>query len=164
MKTLCSLECLRQRTSPWKMIKTHADAKVMRVTDHLIKKEQEAAWDSKDIFSSFFSFESNFFVCVQLHEGNGHTSDFWGTALRGARQPWSKKNTFTSACMHTNTSTQTWMENRWNFFKKPSLIRVMFASSLLQDEQSDSGMVLPSEELNHLTWNNGTKNRKLSRW
>ncbi|XP_036934609.1 vascular endothelial growth factor receptor 1 isoform X2 [Acanthopagrus latus] len=33
-----------------------------------------------------------------------------------------------------------------------------------EDEQSDSGMVLPSEELNHLTWNNGTKNRKLSRF
>ncbi|XP_051266110.1 vascular endothelial growth factor receptor 1 isoform X2 [Dicentrarchus labrax] len=32
------------------------------------------------------------------------------------------------------------------------------------DEQSDSGMVLPSEELKHLTWNNGTKNRKLSRF
>ncbi|XP_030254120.1 vascular endothelial growth factor receptor 1 isoform X2 [Sparus aurata] len=33
-----------------------------------------------------------------------------------------------------------------------------------EDEQSDSGMVLPSEELKHLTWNNGTKNRKLSRF
>ncbi|KAM9337201.1 vascular endothelial growth factor receptor 1 [Symphorus nematophorus] len=32
------------------------------------------------------------------------------------------------------------------------------------DEQSDSGMVLPSEELKHLTWNNSTKNRKLSRF
>ncbi|XP_041817873.1 vascular endothelial growth factor receptor 1 [Chelmon rostratus] len=32
------------------------------------------------------------------------------------------------------------------------------------DEQSDSGMILPSEELKHLTWNNGTKNRKLSRF
>ncbi|XP_038583827.1 vascular endothelial growth factor receptor 1 isoform X1 [Micropterus salmoides] len=32
------------------------------------------------------------------------------------------------------------------------------------DEQSDSGMVLPSEELKHLTWNNGTKNRTLSRF
>ncbi|KAE8279885.1 Vascular endothelial growth factor receptor 1 [Larimichthys crocea] len=32
------------------------------------------------------------------------------------------------------------------------------------DEQSDSGMVLPSEELKHLTWNNGAKNRKLSRF
>ncbi|XP_070783880.1 vascular endothelial growth factor receptor 1 isoform X2 [Enoplosus armatus] len=32
------------------------------------------------------------------------------------------------------------------------------------DEQSDSGMVLPSEELKHLTWNNDTKNRKLSRF
>uniref|UniRef100_A0A3B4WTA9 receptor protein-tyrosine kinase n=1 Tax=Seriola lalandi dorsalis TaxID=1841481 RepID=A0A3B4WTA9_SERLL len=38
----------------------------------------------------------------------------------------------------------------------------MFASSLLQDEQSDSGMVLPSEELKHMTWNNSTKTRKLS--
>ncbi|XP_044031605.1 vascular endothelial growth factor receptor 1 isoform X3 [Siniperca chuatsi] len=32
------------------------------------------------------------------------------------------------------------------------------------DEQSDSGMVLPSEELKHLMWNNSTKNRKLSRF
>ncbi|XP_076577551.1 vascular endothelial growth factor receptor 1 isoform X2 [Chaetodon auriga] len=32
------------------------------------------------------------------------------------------------------------------------------------DEQSDSGMVLPSDELKHLTWNNGAKNRKLSRF
>ncbi|XP_020500898.2 vascular endothelial growth factor receptor 1 isoform X1 [Labrus bergylta] len=32
------------------------------------------------------------------------------------------------------------------------------------DEQSDSGMVLPSEELKHLTWNNSPKNRKLSRF
>uniref|UniRef100_A0A8D0CQA1 receptor protein-tyrosine kinase n=1 Tax=Sander lucioperca TaxID=283035 RepID=A0A8D0CQA1_SANLU len=32
-----------------------------------------------------------------------------------------------------------------------------------QDEQSDSGMVLPSEELKRLMWNNGTKNGKLSR-
>ncbi|XP_022600071.1 vascular endothelial growth factor receptor 1 [Seriola dumerili] len=32
------------------------------------------------------------------------------------------------------------------------------------DEQSDSGMVLPSEELKHMTWNNGTKTRKLSRF
>uniref|UniRef100_UPI0037E70419 vascular endothelial growth factor receptor 1 isoform X1 n=1 Tax=Semicossyphus pulcher TaxID=241346 RepID=UPI0037E70419 len=32
------------------------------------------------------------------------------------------------------------------------------------DEQSDSGMVLPSEELRHLMWNNNTKNRKLSRF
>uniref|UniRef100_A0A4W6DRC4 receptor protein-tyrosine kinase n=1 Tax=Lates calcarifer TaxID=8187 RepID=A0A4W6DRC4_LATCA len=31
-----------------------------------------------------------------------------------------------------------------------------------QDEQSDSGMVLPSEELKHMTWSNSTK--KLSRW
>uniref|UniRef100_A0A4W6DRA7 receptor protein-tyrosine kinase n=1 Tax=Lates calcarifer TaxID=8187 RepID=A0A4W6DRA7_LATCA len=30
------------------------------------------------------------------------------------------------------------------------------------DEQSDSGMVLPSEELKHMTWSNSTK--KLSRW
>ncbi|TDG97301.1 hypothetical protein EPR50_G00224400 [Perca flavescens] len=32
------------------------------------------------------------------------------------------------------------------------------------DEQSDSGMVLPSEELKRLMWNNSTKNRKLSRF
>ncbi|XP_067434475.1 vascular endothelial growth factor receptor 1 isoform X1 [Thunnus thynnus] len=32
-----------------------------------------------------------------------------------------------------------------------------------EDEQSDSGMVLPSEELKQLTWNNGTMNRKLGR-
>ncbi|KAM9839361.1 LOW QUALITY PROTEIN: vascular endothelial growth factor receptor 1 [Aulostomus maculatus] len=32
-----------------------------------------------------------------------------------------------------------------------------------EEEQSDSGMVLPSEELKHLTWNNGSKSRKLSR-
>ncbi|KAM3593029.1 uncharacterized protein V6R79_004741 [Siganus canaliculatus] len=32
------------------------------------------------------------------------------------------------------------------------------------DEQSDSGMVLPSEELKHLTWNNSSKNRKFSRF
>ncbi|KAM6971481.1 vascular endothelial growth factor receptor 1 [Tautogolabrus adspersus] len=32
------------------------------------------------------------------------------------------------------------------------------------DEQSDSGMVLPSEELKQLTWNNSPKNRKLSRF
>ncbi|XP_056220845.1 vascular endothelial growth factor receptor 1 isoform X2 [Seriola aureovittata] len=32
------------------------------------------------------------------------------------------------------------------------------------DEQSDSGMVLPSEELKHMTWNNSTKTRKLSRF
>ncbi|XP_071341314.1 vascular endothelial growth factor receptor 1 isoform X2 [Trachinotus anak] len=32
------------------------------------------------------------------------------------------------------------------------------------DEQSDSGMVLPSEELKHMAWNNGTKTRKLSRF
>ncbi|XP_039982500.1 vascular endothelial growth factor receptor 1 isoform X2 [Xiphias gladius] len=32
------------------------------------------------------------------------------------------------------------------------------------DEQSDSGMVLPSEELKQMTWNNGTKTRKLSRF
>ncbi|KAF3836506.1 hypothetical protein F7725_029064 [Dissostichus mawsoni] len=31
-----------------------------------------------------------------------------------------------------------------------------------QDEQSDSGMVLPSEELKHVTWNNCTKSEKLS--
>ncbi|XP_041669910.1 vascular endothelial growth factor receptor 1 [Cheilinus undulatus] len=34
----------------------------------------------------------------------------------------------------------------------------------LDDEQSDSGMVLPSEELKHLMTNNSTKNRKLSRF
>ncbi|KAK1884862.1 Vascular endothelial growth factor receptor 1 [Dissostichus eleginoides] len=33
----------------------------------------------------------------------------------------------------------------------------------LNDEQSDSGMVLPSEELKHVTWNNCTKSEKLSR-
>lgn len=32
------------------------------------------------------------------------------------------------------------------------------------DEQSDSGMVLPSEEMKRLTWNNGPKGRKLSRF
>ncbi|XP_026147831.1 vascular endothelial growth factor receptor 1 isoform X2 [Mastacembelus armatus] len=32
------------------------------------------------------------------------------------------------------------------------------------DEQSDSGMVLPSEELKHITWNKCTKNKKLSRF
>ncbi|XP_070709059.1 vascular endothelial growth factor receptor 1 [Pempheris klunzingeri] len=32
------------------------------------------------------------------------------------------------------------------------------------DEQSDSGMVLPSEELKHVRWNNGTNNRKLRRF
>ncbi|XP_049913306.1 vascular endothelial growth factor receptor 1 isoform X1 [Epinephelus moara] len=32
------------------------------------------------------------------------------------------------------------------------------------DEQSDSGMVLPSEELKDLTWNNDTMNKKLSRF
>ncbi|XP_034416288.1 vascular endothelial growth factor receptor 1 [Cyclopterus lumpus] len=32
------------------------------------------------------------------------------------------------------------------------------------DEQSDSGMVLPSEEMKRLTWNNGPKSRKLSRF
>ncbi|XP_032360311.1 vascular endothelial growth factor receptor 1 [Etheostoma spectabile] len=31
------------------------------------------------------------------------------------------------------------------------------------EEQSDSGMILPSEELKRLMWNNGTKNRKVSR-
>lgn len=35
---------------------------------------------------------------------------------------------------------------------------------LLQDEQSDSGMVLQSDEMKHVTWNNITKNKKLSRW
>uniref|UniRef100_A0A671TXM8 receptor protein-tyrosine kinase n=1 Tax=Sparus aurata TaxID=8175 RepID=A0A671TXM8_SPAAU len=67
------------------------------------------------------------------------------------------------ACTHTATQTCEWKTGEKNK-NKPSLIRIMFASSLLQDEQSDSGMVLPSEELKHLTWNNGTKNRKLSRW
>ncbi|CAJ1082186.1 vascular endothelial growth factor receptor 1 isoform X2 [Xyrichtys novacula] len=32
------------------------------------------------------------------------------------------------------------------------------------DEQSDSGMVLPSEELKRFTWNNSNKNRKLKRF
>ncbi|XP_040921731.1 vascular endothelial growth factor receptor 1 isoform X2 [Toxotes jaculatrix] len=32
------------------------------------------------------------------------------------------------------------------------------------DEQSDSGMVLPSEELRHMMWNNDSKTRKLSRF
>ncbi|TNN88872.1 Vascular endothelial growth factor receptor 1 [Liparis tanakae] len=32
------------------------------------------------------------------------------------------------------------------------------------DEQSDSGMVLPSEEMKRLTWNNGPTGRKLSRF
>lgn len=34
---------------------------------------------------------------------------------------------------------------------------------LIQDEQSDSGMVLQSEELKHVAWNNSTKSKKLSR-
>ncbi|XP_010776250.1 vascular endothelial growth factor receptor 1-like [Notothenia coriiceps] len=33
----------------------------------------------------------------------------------------------------------------------------------LNDEQSDSGMVLPSEELKHVTWNKCTKGEKFSR-
>ncbi|KAF7654021.1 hypothetical protein LDENG_00075510 [Lucifuga dentata] len=33
-----------------------------------------------------------------------------------------------------------------------------------EDEQSDSGMVLPSEELKHLTWSSCTKNKKLIRF
>ncbi|KAK2886478.1 vascular endothelial growth factor receptor 1 isoform X2 [Channa argus] len=32
------------------------------------------------------------------------------------------------------------------------------------DEQSDSGMVLPSEEMKHVTWNNSINNKKLSRF
>nr|XP_020455714.1 vascular endothelial growth factor receptor 1 isoform X2 [Monopterus albus] len=32
------------------------------------------------------------------------------------------------------------------------------------DEQSDSGMVLPSEELKHMTWNNSTSTKKLRRF
>uniref|UniRef100_A0A7N8YJJ4 Vascular endothelial growth factor receptor 3 n=1 Tax=Mastacembelus armatus TaxID=205130 RepID=A0A7N8YJJ4_9TELE len=46
----------------------------------------------------------------------------------------------------------------------PDFNNLMFALFLLQDEQSDSGMVLPSEELKHITWNKCTKNKKLSRW
>ncbi|XP_063729877.1 vascular endothelial growth factor receptor 1 isoform X2 [Eleginops maclovinus] len=34
----------------------------------------------------------------------------------------------------------------------------------LNDEQSDSGMVLPSEELKHVTWGSCTKSQKLSRF
>lgn len=41
---------------------------------------------------------------------------------------------------------------------------LMRESSLLQDEQSDSGMVLQSEEMKHVAWSNSTKNKKLSRW
>lgn len=47
--------------------------------------------------------------------------------------------------------------------QKKTLISCLFVCPLLQDEQSDSGMVLPSEELKHFSWNNGTMSRKLGR-
>uniref|UniRef100_A0A672ZR33 receptor protein-tyrosine kinase n=1 Tax=Sphaeramia orbicularis TaxID=375764 RepID=A0A672ZR33_9TELE len=44
------------------------------------------------------------------------------------------------------------------------LLICMFFYLVLQDEQSDSGMVLPSEELKNLTRNSDTKNSRLNRW
>lgn len=62
-------------------------------------------------------------------------------------------------CLRANTTesiTKHWTYNRW--------MTVCYRSFWLQEEQSDSGMVLPSEELKHLTWNKDTEGRKLSRW
>lgn len=74
-------------------------------------------------------------------------------------------------CLHAHTHAhredETKMDPHFlsdmNHFRENSNSK-MFASSLLQDEQSDSGMVLQSEEMKHLTWNNSTKNKKISRW
>lgn len=71
-------------------------------------------------------------------------------------------------CLHawirqkrTLSKLNTFLGKNYEWSGKP-INSPMFASSLLQDEQSDSGMVLPSEELKHMTWSNSTK--KLSRW
>lgn len=142
------------------MIKTGADVKVVRITDHLIKNEQEAARERKDIFSSFYSFESNFVSSYM--RGMATLQIFEELPCEEPDCPEVRKHLH--FCLHAHAQRHKPVNGKQVKKKKHSLIRIMFASSLLQDEQSDSGMVLPSEELKHLMWNNGTKNRKLSRW
>lgn len=86
--------------------------------------------------------------------------------MQGARQPGRKKTP--SLLLACKDAQKQYMHHNWFITEKKNkpnnpLIRCPFVPSLLQDEQSDSGMVLPSEELKHLSWNNGTVSRKLGR-
>uniref|UniRef100_A0A667X8U3 receptor protein-tyrosine kinase n=1 Tax=Myripristis murdjan TaxID=586833 RepID=A0A667X8U3_9TELE len=64
---------------------------------------------------------------------------------------------------HTHMNAHTHMHRQHGDSElKTSQTQRVLVSCVFQDEQSDSGMVLPSEELKHLVWGSSTKNRKLS--
>uniref|UniRef100_A0A3P8TQT1 receptor protein-tyrosine kinase n=1 Tax=Amphiprion percula TaxID=161767 RepID=A0A3P8TQT1_AMPPE len=80
-----------------------------------------------------------------------------GTRMRAPEYSTAEIYSTMLACWEANPS------DRPTFTNLVETLGDLLQARVLQDEQSDSGMVLPSEELKHMTRNSSTMNEKLSR-